>query len=249
MTTAEVMTFSILCGDYFQGDQKKAHFWLRYLGYFPSLLSRSRINRRAQNIPKDHWMAVFRLLAHMTIQHKSQGMYAVDSFPIPCCQKNRIDSRRLYLGKEYISYAPSKKQFFCGLRVHMVVTTEGCPVEFCFRPASHADITVLWTMELELPKSSVIYADAAYASEELRSFLFEEQQLCLLAQIKNKRSKRKHSKWRSKEINSRRQRVETVFSSICRRLPRALHVRTEKGFELRLYWAILGYYFSLYKSP
>ncbi len=91
MTTAEVMTFSILCGDYFQGDQKKAHFWLRYLGYFPSLLSRSRINRRAQNIPKDHWMAVFRLLAHMTIQHKSQGMYAVDSFPVPCCQKNRID--------------------------------------------------------------------------------------------------------------------------------------------------------------
>ncbi len=26
MTTAEVMTFSILCGDYFQGDQKRGPF-------------------------------------------------------------------------------------------------------------------------------------------------------------------------------------------------------------------------------
>ena len=245
MTSAEVMTFCILAAEAFQSNFKKASFWLTYTGYFTRILSNGRLHRRALKIPPEAWNLVARLLASLATDEAQETCYAVDSFPVPCCQKNRIDARSLYIGKRYISWAPSKKQYFCGIKVHMLVSLTGMPIEFCFRPANEPDINVLWSMELDLPKHCIIYADAAYASEELRNLLFEDEKLCLLAQVKSRRSKKQLSKRRRKEINTRRQAVETVFSNSCRRFPRAFQVRTERGMELRITCSILAYSFSL----
>jgi hypothetical protein len=55
----------------------------------------------------------------------------VDSLPIPVCDNIRIRRSRLYEGEQFRGYIASKKRYFYGLRLHMIVTAEdGAPVEF-----------------------------------------------------------------------------------------------------------------------
>jgi len=108
MSSGEVMAFAIIAAKLFSGHQKRARWACKQMGYFPNILSYSRLNRRIHQIPWSIWEAVFRVLA---LAFKEQGEayeYAVDSFPISCCQKSRMDRRRLFKGREYISWAASK---------------------------------------------------------------------------------------------------------------------------------------------
>lgn len=49
-----------------------------------------------------------------------------------------------------------------GLRVHLVVTEAGEPVEFALAAGSEADVSVFKDLELDLPEGSIICADKAY---------------------------------------------------------------------------------------
>ncbi len=44
-------------------------------------------------------------------------------------------------------------------QVHMVVTSDGKPIEFEFRAGSESDLSVLWEMKLDIPPSSKLFAD------------------------------------------------------------------------------------------
>jgi|GEM_PF-2433088 len=52
------------------------------------------------------------------------------------------------------------------------------------------------------------------------------------------------SKEKEREISSKRQIVETVFSQITSYLPRTMKVRTEKGFIIRVFCSVLAYSMS-----
>jgi Transposase DDE domain len=145
MSNAEVMAFTIIAAKLFSGHHRRARWVCKQLGYFPEILSNSRLNRRIHQIPWPIWEAVFRTLALAFKQQNEQQEYAVDSFPISRCQKNRIDKRHLFRGWQYIGWSASKRKYFCGIRAHMIVTvSRGEPVELLFRPGSESDIKVLW---------------------------------------------------------------------------------------------------------
>jgi hypothetical protein len=243
MSNAEIITFSIFAARDFAGNHKKARWYFKRLGFFPKILSNSRLNRRLHKISWEAWNAIFRFLALIFIKDSS-STFAVDSFPVPCCQKSRIDRRKIFIGKEYIGYAASKKRHFCGLKVHMIVTTEGKPVECLFRAASENDISVFWKMELDLPVMSTIYADGAYNCFELEDILKEDENIQLLAKRGSKIKNRRRPQSEEKVISSKRQIVETAFSCITSFLPRSFRVKTENGLKLRLLSAILAYSFS-----
>src|SRR6056297_1925522 len=164
MSTAEVITFSILAGKLCGGNHKRARWLCRKVNYFPKILSESRLNRRLHKVPVLAWIAIFRFLALIFKESNSSCEYAVDSFPVASCAKARIDRRKFFKGTEFVGYAPSKKRHFCGVKVHMVVTIAGKPVELSIRPASQNDLGTLWTMELDLHKGAKLYADGAYNS-------------------------------------------------------------------------------------
>jgi IS5 family transposase len=167
--------------------------------------------------------------------------YAVDSFPVAICQKSRIDRRKLFRGKQYLGFSASKKQYFCGIRVHMIVTLEGAPVEMTLRPGSESDLKTLWSMDLELPIGSILYADGAYTCFELEDILKHEEGITLMPKRGKSIRNRVWTKAVSKQISSKRQIVETAFSRITALLPRALVVRTEEGFWVRIFSAVLAY--------
>ena len=66
--------------------------------------------------------------------------YVVDSFPVPVCENIRIFHSKIYKEEKYRGYQANKKRYFYGIKVHMVVTTDGKPIEFILSPGSCSDI-------------------------------------------------------------------------------------------------------------
>ena len=56
----------------------------------------------------------------------------LDSFPVPICDNIRISQSKLVHSEEYRGYIASKKRYFYGIRVQLLSTADGIPVEFAF---------------------------------------------------------------------------------------------------------------------
>jgi hypothetical protein len=136
--------------------------FLREHGYIRRMLSASRFNRRLHAIPEAIWQALFALLAEVNKQTSDGQEYLLDSLPVPVCDNIRICRCRLYAGEEHRGYIASKRRYFFGLKVHLVVTATGQPVEFELTPGAEADIRAFKRLILGLPENAALYADAAY---------------------------------------------------------------------------------------
>ena len=88
-------------------------------------------------------------------------------------------------------------------------------------------------MNLNLPKTSVIYADSGYVNAKLENDLFKNKKILLLAQ---RRSNAKQQMSKNVEIIRKRKRkmVETTFSLLSKLLPKSIHAVSKKGFELKI---------------
>lgn len=240
MSNSEVITFAILTAKFFSGNCKIARYFIKKLKLFPNILSDSRLNRRIHHITWQCWYAIFHFLSFLFKNEDSTCYFAVDSLPIAYCQKNRIDKRKRFLGSEYMGFSASKKRYFCGIKVHLIVTNQGKPIEVLFKPGSESDVTVLWSMQLDIPAYSKLYADGAYNCFDLEDVL-QDEFIYLLAKRGSKAKNRVRSTAEEKEISSKRQIIETAFSSITSLLPRYIKVRTENGFLIKIICFILAY--------
>ena len=64
--------------------------------------------------------------------------------------------------EEYRGYIASKKRYFYGIRVQLLSTIDGIPVEFVFLPGEAHDTRGLKALPLNLPPGSTVYGDAGY---------------------------------------------------------------------------------------
>ena len=240
MSNAEVMTFAVITAKFFSGNYKMARYLCKKLRLFSQILSSSRLNRRIHKIDWKCWHALFRFLSFLAKKSDDTCYFAVDSFPVAYCQKNRIDKRKCFLQSGYLGFAASKKRYFCGIKVHMVVTNKGRPVEVYLRPGAESDIGVLWSMELNIPSQAILYADGAYNCFDLEDIL-QDEGIRLMAKRGSRAKNRLRSHIEEKQISSRRQIVETAFSSIINQFPRYIRSRNEHGFLIKVFCFILSY--------
>lgn len=240
MTTAEVMTVALVAAEFFTGNQERSRLFLKEYGYIPRMLSKSRLNRRLHAIPDTLWQALFALLAEAAKQCNPEQEYIVDSFPVPACDNIRIIRCRLYQAKEFRGRVASKRRFVYGLKVHLLITASGQPVEILLAPASVADITAFRSLPLDLPQGAEIYADAGYTDYSVEDVLQETAKIQLIAQRK-KNSKRPQPGWIRYICDQTRKRIETTFSLITARLARSIHAVTPRGFELKVFLTVLAY--------
>ena len=77
------------------------------------------------NVLGEHWKVL-----------NEESIYAVDTFPVPVCDNYRIPRVKLYQGEQYRGYIASKKRYFYGLKLHMIVTKDFEPVEFFLTPGA-----------------------------------------------------------------------------------------------------------------
>jgi hypothetical protein len=71
---------------------------------------------------QDLWLGLFALLVESAKQLNPDHEFVVDSLPVPGCDNIRISRCRLYRDEAYRGYIASKRRYFSGLRVHVLIT-------------------------------------------------------------------------------------------------------------------------------
>jgi Transposase DDE domain len=239
MSDAEVMTTAIVAAIYFGGNFEKARKQLSEPHYIPSMLSKSRLNRRLHRI-EPMLLTAFEVLGQAWKQLNSEDVYSIDSFPISVCDNIRISRSKLYDGAEaYRGYQSSKKRYFYGVKIHLMVTATGEPVEFFLTPASFADVKGLKIFPFALPEDSVVYADKAYTDYEVEDLLLDAEKIQLSA-MRKRNSRRPVPAYVQFVQHYKRKIIETSGSLISQFLPKSIHAVTSKGFELKIMLFVLA---------
>jgi len=229
---AEIMTTALVASLCFRGNQESARAMLKQHGYIPHMVSKSRLSRRLHRI-KELFIVFFDLLSHLWKTLNTDAVYSIDSFPLAVCDNIRICRSKIDSTEDFRGYQASKKRYFYGLKIHLMVTQDGHPVECFLTPGSFGDVDALKYYAYELPDGSIIYADKAYNDYEIEDLLQEVDHIQLLP-IRKKNSKRALSLSVAFVQSYHRKRVETAGSLIAQLLPKSIHAVTSQGFELKV---------------
>lgn len=236
---SEVMTTALVAMLFFGGNFERARSFLHSSGMMPRMLSRSRLSRRLSRL-SDLVEMVFHQLGLTIKELNLESRYSLDSFPVPVCDNIRISRCRLAQGKQFRGYCASKRRYFYGLRVEVLVTVEGVPVECCILPGSLADIQGLAELPLSLPAGAHIAADAAYTYYEWEDALLQDSQVRLLV-TRKANSKRRDLPATHDYKQWLRRRIETVFGEIAKLFPKKIHATTLSGFLLKVTLFLFAY--------
>ena len=232
MNDAEIMTTAFTASLFFRGNQESARAMLKQHGYIHHMLSKSRFNRRLHRIT-ELFIILFNLLGQIWKTLNTDAIYVIDSLPIAVCDNIRIRRSKIYSDEKFRGYQASKKRYFYGLKIHLMVTKDGQPVECFLTPGGFGDVDALKYYAYELPDGSIIYADKAYNDYEIEDLLQEVDHIQLIP-MRKKNSKRALPPYISVVQSYHRKRVETAGSLIEQLLPKSIHAVTSQGFELKV---------------
>jgi Transposase DDE domain len=247
MNDAEIMTTAFIAALFFRGNHESARTMLKHHGYITHMVSKSRFSRRLHRI-KELCISLFNLLSQTWKMLNTEAIYVIDSIPIAVCDNSRIRRSKIYSGEDFRGYQASKKRYFYGLKIHLMITQEGQPVECFFTPGGVGDVDALKYYAYELPDGSIIYADKAYNDYAIEDLLKEVEHIQLLP-IRKKNSKRAVSPSIAFVQSYHRKRVETAGSLLTRLLPKSIHAVTAQGFELKGALFVIAFSLHCYLNP
>jgi hypothetical protein len=130
-TDAEILTTALLSALVFQGNQSLSIHSMRSHNMAPLLPQKSGFTKRLHALCDLRWM-IFQQVGHVIKHLSCEHRYLLDSFPVEACQLTRLKHCPLLEGGEFLGYCAAKRQYFYGLRVQVVTTHDGVPVEVCF---------------------------------------------------------------------------------------------------------------------
>ena len=244
MNDAEVMTTAFTAALFFRGNHESARAMLKQYGYIPHMLSKSRFSRRLHRLI-DTFVRFFQLLGQTWKILNTESIYIIDSLPVAVCDNIRIRRSKIYTDEKFRGYQASKKHYFYGLKIHLMVTQEGQPVECFLTHGGFGDVDALKYYAYELPDGSIIYADKAYNDYEIEDLLKDVDHVALLP-IRKKNSKRALPPEVSFVQHYYRKMVETAGSLIAQFFPKAIHAVTSQGFELKVALFVIAYSLNCY---
>ena len=120
-----------------------------------------------------------------------------------------------------------------GLKVQVVATSDGAPVEFHLHAGAETDSTGWRGLPLDLPTGSVIYTDAGYPNYVAED-VFEEATGNRQQTARQKNSKRPHHPAQKFLLQYFRKSIKTTFSCLTTRLPKQIHAVMAAGFALKI---------------
>jgi hypothetical protein len=237
MTDAEVMTTAIVAALDYGGNMEKARNMLQVEGYIPKMLSKSRFNRRWHR-SADLFLTLFNLLGETWKQLNSNLIYVIDSFPVAVCDNYRIARCRIYQGEDFRGFQSSKKRYFYGLKIHLMITETGQPVEFFLTSGNYSDTSALKLYNFDLPQGAKLTGDKAY-NDYVVEDVINEAGISFIP-LRKKNSKRPVPPWVHYLRSSYRKLIETTGSLIEQLLPKHVHAVTSRGFELKVALFVLA---------
>jgi len=134
MTDPEIITLSIMQEGRSNDSELSFHRRVEvdYLHLFPDLISRSRYHRRRKDL-----MGIQReMLRVLMEQVRALAAYLLlDSAPITTAKSPRWKSAQMSIWAAQAGFCPSKRQFFLGFRLHLLVSNQGAICDFVLSPA------------------------------------------------------------------------------------------------------------------
>jgi Transposase DDE domain len=244
MSDAEVMTTACIAALRFRGNHESARTMLKQYGYMPHMLSKSRFSRRLHRL-QGPFIILCKLLGQGWKTLNTDAIYVIASLPIAVCDHIRIKRSKLYPEAKYRGVIPSKKRYFYGLKVHLMVTKDGQPVACFLTYGSLGDVEALPYYTFDVSAGAIIYADQAYNDYESEELLKESEPIHLLP-MRKKNAKRALPPYVSFVQHYHRKRVETAGSLIAQMLPKSIHAVTPQGFELKVALFVVAYSLNCY---
>lgn len=246
MSDAEVMTTALAAARLFKGNFTTARLFLKSHGYIPDMLSKSAFSERLHRVI-EAFVLLFQVLSQAWKRQEGAGLYLIDSFPVSVCDNIRIKRSRLYpleaTQGAFRGYTASKRRYFYGVKIHLLVTKDGLPVEVFLTPGSFSDTAELKNFAFDLPAGSTVYGDKAY-NEYLTEDLLQEASGITLLPLRKKNSTRQVAAFVEYVQRYYRKGVETVGSLLERLLPKSIHATSTAGFELKVFLFVLAHSLS-----
>jgi hypothetical protein len=232
VSDSEVVTTAIISALYFGGHQHNAIGFVRMSRLMPHMLDKSRFCRRLHRLGALIFNMFLQLGQHLK-DMAGAAEYVVDSFPVAVCDNIRIANSRILKGKQWRGRQSSMRRYFYGVKVQVLTTASGIPVEFCFVPGCESDVRALGKMPLAVAPESSIYADSAYTDYGVEDDLMDAELIRMMV-CRKSNSKRKDQPWITFLKDSMRKRIETTFSEIKALFLKKIHAVTFSGFLLKI---------------
>ena len=230
---AEVMTLSLLACRFFQGNFSAAREALIEGHYFPRMVSLSQLVKRLNRLDSTFWNAFLQFCYKQGPKRGLREDFLVDSCPIRACHNIRSLRSRICQGSRFHGYTASKREYFHGVKLTLIVTAERQPLLFHIGDGRSHDLTLVKQMDLKvLPKNSRIYGDAAYLDQRLEKELARSGVRLIAARRQNSRRPLDLQDWLS--LESLRKGIETTFSQLASWMPRRIQAVTLKGFMTKI---------------
>jgi len=239
VSEAEVITIAITAMLDFGGNFEKSRLILHELGFIKRLLSRSRFSRRVNRLA-DLIYRLFHQLGAVLKQLHWESRYLLDSFPVSVCDNIRIKGCRLVRDELYRGRMTSKRRYFYGVRVQLLATSDGIPLEFCILPGGCADLQGLAELALDLPANAELFVDAGYNFYEWEDYLRDSKELQLQVPRKTN-SKRPSEPWLEIYKSLMRKYIETTIGEITKLFPKKIHATNLNGFLLKIALFLFAY--------
>lgn len=195
-------------------------------------LDKSGFTRRLHAL-SDTLLSLFATVGELLKHRHTEARYVLDSFPVAVCHNTRIPRCKLLTGKAYHGRCASKRSWFYGLKVQVVATSDGIPVEFYIHAGAESEQTGRRGLPLDLPVGSVLYTDAGY-TDYLAEDLFNEASGSQQQTARRKNSKRPYHPAQTFLLHYFRKGIETCFSQLTARFPKQIHAVTAAGFALKI---------------
>jgi hypothetical protein len=231
LTDAQVLTTALVAARFFGGNLVVAkHYMEQHWGQ--NQLDKSGFTRRLHALT-DTLLALFATFGDLLKQLHLEARYVLDSFPVAVCHNTRIARCKLLTGKAYHGRCASKRSWFYGLKVQVVATSDGIPVEFHIHAGAESEQTGQRGLPLDLPAGSVLYTDAGY-TDYVAEDIFNQASGSQQQTARRKNSKRPHRPAQTFLLQYFRKRIETCFSQLTARFPKQIHAVTAQGFALKI---------------
>jgi len=212
VSDSEIITTAIVSALYFGGHQDNAREFMKMAKLSPAMLDKSRFCRRLHSLEGLICSLFFQMGQYLKDISGARD-YIIDSFPVAVCDNIRIANCKLLKGKQWRGKQCSMRRYFYGVKVQVLTTDTGIPVEFGFVPGCESDVQALKKMPLSVAPESSIYADSAYTDYTIEEDARLGDEINLMVQRKSN-SKRKDEPWIRYLKEYSRKRIETSFSEI-----------------------------------
>lgn len=142
------------------------------------------IHRRLHALSDLLFQLFFQIGQHLKVVARASA-YVLDSLPVAVRDNIHIGRCKLLKGEQWRGKQASMRRYFYGVKVQVLSTNNGKPVEFYFVPGNESDIQALKKLPMTVAPESSICADSAFTDYGLEDDAKDAEMLRLMIQRKS----------------------------------------------------------------